>query len=300
MNSAAIATYHARLERVLRHIEAHLEETLTVEALSGVAAFSKHHFHRQFAALFGIGVHRYIQLARLKRASYRLAFRDGVSVIELALDSGYAGPEAFARAFRQRLGQMPSEFRDAPDWAQWQAAMAPLQQTRTRHMTTIPPIDTIAIVTVPETRVAILRHQGDPARIGDTIRRFIAWRKSAGLPPRVSATFNIFHDDPDAVAPEDFRLDLCAATDRPIEPSAAGIVAGVIPGGRCARLRHVGSDDGLGAALTMLYRDWLPGSGESLRDFPPYAQRISFFPDVPENETIVDLFLPLANPVSAM
>jgi AraC family transcriptional regulator len=45
--------YHARLQRVLRHIDEHLEDDLSVEALSGVAAFSKHHFHRQFTALFG-------------------------------------------------------------------------------------------------------------------------------------------------------------------------------------------------------------------------------------------------------
>jgi AraC family transcriptional regulator len=160
-------------------------------------------------------------------------------------------------------------------------------------MTTIPPLDAVAIVTVPDIPVAVLRHRGDPATLGDSIRRFIAWRKAAGLPPRVSATFNIFHDDLEAAAPADFRLDLCAATERPVAPNPTGVVAGLIPGGRCATLRHVGPDDGLGAALTRLYRDWLPQSGESLRDFPPYAQRVSFFPDVPEDEAVVDLFLPL-------
>jgi hypothetical protein len=36
-----------------------------------VAAFSKFHFHRQFTATFGLSVHRYVQLALLKRASHR-------------------------------------------------------------------------------------------------------------------------------------------------------------------------------------------------------------------------------------
>jgi AraC-like DNA-binding protein len=49
--------YHARLRRALRHIEEHLGHDLSVQALSEVAAFSKYHFHRQFMALFGIGVH---------------------------------------------------------------------------------------------------------------------------------------------------------------------------------------------------------------------------------------------------
>ena len=51
-------------------------------ALSAIAAFSKYHFHRQFSEFFGITVHRYVQLVRLKRASYRLAFRDDESALE--------------------------------------------------------------------------------------------------------------------------------------------------------------------------------------------------------------------------
>ncbi|MDU0958524.1 MAG: GyrI-like domain-containing protein, partial [Bradyrhizobium sp.] len=46
-------------------------------------------------------------------------------------------------------------------------------------------------------------------------------------------------------------------------------------------------------AALYLYRDWLPASGEEARDFPIYCQRLSFFPEVPEHETVAELFLPL-------
>jgi AraC family transcriptional regulator len=151
----------------------------------------------------------------------------------------------------------------------------------------------VRIVEVKDTQVAVLVHRGDPALIGDSVRRFIGWRKQVGLHPRSSATFNIFYDGPADAPPEAFRLDLCAATERDVAPNSAGVVAKVIPGGRCAVLRHVGSDDGLGAALAFLYAEWLPQSGEEPRDFPLYCQRVTFFPDVPENEAITDIFLPL-------
>jgi AraC family transcriptional regulator len=51
-----------------------------LDAMSGVAAFSKYHCHRQFTATFGLSVHRYVELARMKRASYRLAYVDDQSV----------------------------------------------------------------------------------------------------------------------------------------------------------------------------------------------------------------------------
>lgn len=66
-----------------------------LDALSSVAAYSKYHFHRQFTATFVLSVHHYIQLARMKHASYRLAHRDAQSVTDVAMDAGYDGPDAF-------------------------------------------------------------------------------------------------------------------------------------------------------------------------------------------------------------
>jgi AraC family transcriptional regulator len=288
------------MQRVLDYIDLHLDGDLSVETLSGVAAFSKHHFHRQFSELFGVGVHRYVQLARLKRASYRLAFREASPVTDIALDSGYEGPEAFARAFKQLVGQTPSAFRKRPDWIPWRRAFGPVDRVRSRSIDMAASFSDaqVRIVDFAATPVAILEHRGDPALIGDTIRRFIAWRKQAGLPPKVSATFNILHCDPETTPPEEYRLGLCAA----LPPNRAsvsdddggiGIVAGLIPAGRCAALRLVGSSDNLKPAVSFLYADWLPRSGAELRDFPIFVQRLSFFPEVPENEAVTDIFLPL-------
>ena len=89
---AALQTYHARMLRVLDHIDRHLDGDLDLDALSRVAAFSKFHFHRQFMATFGLSVHRYVQLARMKQASQRLAAADAESVTEIAMDAGYDAP----------------------------------------------------------------------------------------------------------------------------------------------------------------------------------------------------------------
>ncbi|OJH38084.1 AraC family transcriptional regulator [Cystobacter ferrugineus] len=66
---------------MLEFIDAHLDEELGVERLGRVAAFSKFHFHRQFSTLFGMGVYEYVQMQRLKRAAFLLAFRDQHSTI---------------------------------------------------------------------------------------------------------------------------------------------------------------------------------------------------------------------------
>lgn len=293
MSAAPEERYLARFRKVFDYIDSHLDEPMSVEMLSGVAAFSKFHFHRQFTELFGISIHSYIKLCRLKRASWRLAFRD-TQIIDVAMASGYEGPESFARVFRKNFGQSPSGFRKQPQWAPWHEIYQPLSELRQKHMGNTYRTDQVRIDIFKDTRVAVLEHRGDAQHIGDSIRRFIAWRKQNQLPPRASATFNILYDDPASTEPDDFRLDLCAAIEhQEVSTNEFGVVAKIIPGGRCAVLRHVGSDDNLGEALKFLYTGWLPQSGEELRDFPPYVQRLKFFPEVPEHAAITDGFLPL-------
>ena len=166
--------YQARVHRVLRHVGEHLTDDLSVERLSGVAAFSKFHFHRQFTGLVGIVVHKYVQLLRLKRASYRLAFCTDDPILQIALDSDYEGPEAFARSFKQRFGQTPTEFRDRPQLAAWNAVYQSLRDIRTTHMKQDLRSADVKIVETKDIRVAVLEHRGDPATIGDSVRRFIA------------------------------------------------------------------------------------------------------------------------------
>ncbi len=290
----ALQNYHARMQRALDYIDGHLDSDLDLETVSRVAAFSKFHFHRQFTATFELSVHRYVQLARMKRASHQLASNDAQSVTDVAMDAGYDAPDAFARAFRQRFGQSPSSFRKSPDWGAWLMAFGPLDNARNKLMQIIFDHDDVTIRDVPPTPVAILEHRGDRATLGDTIQRFRAWGKAAGLSPETTPTFMVFRSERSPAVPADYSMDLCAATDRPIEANDEPMKAGVIPGGRCAVLRYPGNTNNLEPAALYLYRDWLPASGEEARDYPIYCKRrLSFIPEVPAHEVITELFLPL-------
>jgi len=291
VNSVAANQYKTRLCKVLEYVDTHLDEALSVDKLSSIAAFSKFHFHRQFSEFFGVNISKFIQLNRLNRATQQLAYRDQ-SITDIALSSGYESPEAFTRAFKKMTGQSPSEFRRQPQWTTWESTYQSIRELRMTHMSTSVQRH-VDIVSTDDIHVAALEHRGDPNTIGDSIRKFIDWRKQHRLHPSRHATFNILYDDPDVVEPEQYRLDLCAATEMEIEANQFGIVSKIIPGGRCAVLRHVGSDDLFRASFAYLYSTWLPDSGKELRDFPLYLQRVKSFPDVAEHEVIVDIFLPL-------
>lgn len=283
-----------RLRRMLDRLEQTPDDPPDLATLSDVAALSPYHVHRLFRACCGVTPHRYGQLLRLKQAAWRLAFRPNSTVTAIALDAGYDTPDAFSRAFRQRFGLAPSRFRAVPDWTAAARSLTPLTLARHRlGRIPMPTLSDVTVVTTAPVPVAVLEHHGDPATLGDSIRRFIDWRRAVRLPPAVSATYTVFPCDPAATPPQDFRLDLCCATPGPVAANPQGVRAGLIPGGRRARLRVIGGDDALEVAALFLYRDWLPASGETPGDAPLYCQRLRFFPDVPEAEAELDLYLPL-------
>lgn len=277
--------YSARLARVVEHIQAHLDEPLSVETLSRVACFSPCHFHRQFTACAGVPVSRLVQLLRMKRASLQLAFDLQRRITDIALDAGFANAESFSRAFRKLHGQSPSAFRASPQWQAWQTGPVfhvPKEQTGMH----------VDIVDFPRTLVAAIEHRGPEHLSYRTAQRFIDWRRSVGIGPAQGATYGIHYSDPASTLPEDYRLDICVSVGSPVAANPEGVVTKEIPAGRCARVRHLGSRDHVTAA-DWLYREWLPASGEQLRDFPLFFHYVNVGPGLQPRDMITDVYLPL-------
>ncbi|WP_342345768.1 GyrI-like domain-containing protein [Shewanella dokdonensis] len=153
----------------------------------------------------------------------------------------------------------------------------------------------VKIVDFPTKQIAYVQHCGAPQQVLDSAAKFIAWRKQTGLSPiESSETFGIPYSDPDTVAPEAFRLDICGTISQTAIPSNPfGVIAGTIPGGRCAVARHYGSHDNIRDTVYQLYREWLPNSGEELRDYPCFFHWINFIHDVDERELLTDVYLPI-------
>ncbi len=279
--------YARRFSRVLDFIDSHLDESLSGERLGRVAHFSKFHFQRQFSDYVGITPNRYIQLARLRRASYRLAFNPLERITDIALAAGFEHSESFSRAFKSAFGQSPSAFRKDPNWAAWSSQFHLISSREIKTMQ-------VRIAKVESVTVAVLEHRGDPALMNDSVQHFIAWRKESGLSPIASSqTYGIAYDDPATTPAKDFRFDICGSIAAPVAANRHGIITKAIPGGRCAVVRHEGSPDHIAGSVYHLYRNWLPRSGEELRDFPVYFHYLNLKPDTPEHALLTDVHLPL-------
>ena len=287
MGEAFKKSYAGRINRVCDYISAHLNEELSVEKLSQVANFSKYHFHRQFSEYTGVNVARFILMMRLKRASYQLVFNKYYRIIDIALDAKFENPESFSRAFKNMFGQTPSQFRQEPDWRSWNSKYPFLTIERKSNMN-------IQVVEFDETKVAVLEHRGAPELLNDSVSQFIEWRKESDLSPvSTSKSYGVAYDDPKTTEADKFRFDICGSIKTEVPSNQQGVITKVIPGGRCALVRHLGAHEAMDEKVYHLYGEWLPSSGEELRDFPCFFHYINLFPDVAEHELITDIYLPL-------
>src|SRR5512145_463122 len=105
-----LQNYSARIEAVKHYIGEHIDEALNREVLAAVAGFSVPHFHRLFMACQGEKLASYVRRVRLERAGRKLRM-GAVDITEVALAAGYETHAAFSKAFKQRFGFSPSEFR---------------------------------------------------------------------------------------------------------------------------------------------------------------------------------------------
>jgi AraC family transcriptional regulator len=281
------AAYSKRFDAVLAFIEANLEGDLCVKTLSRVANFSTFHFHRQFTAFVGVPVSRYVQLMRLRRAAHGLSSRADYSVLDAAVGAGFESPEAFSRAFRRAFGMAPSAFRKRPDWHVWNAVFAIPHFSRSVVMQ-------VRIVEFQAVRVAVLEHCGAPARVSESVGQFIQWRLRSGQSPVASSrSFGIAFGNPDTTPADEFRFAICGEVREAVSANEFGVTERVIPGGRCVVVRHTGSPDHIAESIYPIYRDWLPGSGEELRDHPLFFEYLSVFPETPQDQWQTDIYVPL-------
>ena len=98
------------IENSIAYIESKLHEKIGLEELAGLVYFSRTHYQRLFHAIVGQTVMEYIKKRRLQRASQMLC-QTKTTILDIALEFGYASHEGFTRAFKSLYGIPPTQYR---------------------------------------------------------------------------------------------------------------------------------------------------------------------------------------------
>ncbi len=292
--------YAARINRVMDHVQAHLDEPLDLGKLAHIACFSPFHFHRIFQAWTGETLQDFVHRLRLERAAQRLVFDRKASITDIALDCGFSGSSPFARAFKRAYGVTASAWRDRKNG---QEGTAPLPEPwRTRPVGAFPenpmprfPLD-VQVRVLPPLPLAYLRHigpfMGDVALFRRLFTQLIGWADGQGLMTPETQVLSLFHDNPNLTPKAMHRLEVALS----VPPSTKGegpVGIQTLEGGRYATATARVTAQEIPAAWNTLVGDWLPGSGFQ----PDHRPALEFYRNHPDQDPEGKYLLEIALPV---
>ena len=236
-----------RIMPALVHIQAHLDEELSLDALAGHVGLSKYYFHELFQRATGETPKSYVDRLRLEWAALQLRIRRA-PVVDVALECGYRNHETFSRAFRDRFAMSPREYRKG--WIRPTPATERARFQRTPDEAECGGLSPTRFVQLSRVTVAFLRHLGPYERVPpEYFARLMAWarRRGGGTP----LLLGIARDAPGITAADKIRFDCCVQVPTPFKVEGE-IGCQRTPAGEYAITEYVGSWD-LGPAYASIF-----------------------------------------------
>ena len=274
MKASTRNDHQEAIARAIAFMEAHLDQALTLEEIASQAHVSPWHFHRLFTAYQGESLAAHLCRLRLQRAAQKVVRGQG-SITQIALDAGFETPSAFNRAFKRLYGCSPRVFVTKPAQP---LACPSLPQTLETPMQ--PEFRTLNDIPVLKFRQQGPYHEASEVAWAVLMKHAYKYH----LLSQETAAYGVGLDAPDLVAPDQLRYEACISVQGN-PPTAGGIVRGLLPGGLYACFLHKGPYEELGKVYQYICREWLPQSGETLRDAPFFEQYLNRNPQStkPEN-----------------
>lgn len=103
-----------RLKLVLKYIENHYMDKITIADAAATVDFSESHFMRYFKETMGVSFIGYLKDYRLTMASRLLTTSDS-AILDIAAEVGFDNLSYFNRAFKAKYNMTPSQFRRTPE-----------------------------------------------------------------------------------------------------------------------------------------------------------------------------------------
>jgi AraC family transcriptional regulator len=240
-----------RLESVVDFVDAHLDADLSLEKMATLASISPFHFHRLFHAWSGETLNEFVRRRRLDVAAGLLRHCTDEKITAISLNCGFASPEGFSRAFRERFDTTPSRWRDDGRASDQAAADDGWMRGSLR----------VAVSREAAVDVLFMRGRGEFGGVAPALwDRFMSAVRSLGLAGQPLLCMGL--DDPDIAEPARCRMDACVQL--PALPGAAQPGAPLlhkrIPARWVATAQYEGPPADIAEAWKLLLTQWLPQS----------------------------------------
>lgn len=97
-------------KKIIKYINKHYDEQLTIEAIEGHCRYSRFYISRAFKEITGLTIMEYLNAIRIEKAKSLLQI-GALSISEIAAGCGFVSQSYFGKVFKKSVGISPLEYK---------------------------------------------------------------------------------------------------------------------------------------------------------------------------------------------
>lgn len=279
-----MSTYQVKINKVLSHIDYHINEKQNLEHLANMALLSKFHFHRIMTSYLGEPLAIYINRVKLEKAAILLKYSDQ-SIEEIAYSVGYETPTAFTKSFKKAFKVSPKEYKkcNGGSFSIKKVSATPQKKLLLTEEKNISPFK-------------VLSHQ-IKGEVGCN-QTFEGWadlvafsfqNKIIGPDTKF---IGIHWDDPTITAEKNLRYDACVSINTEVKDIDKFSIK-EIGGGKYLCVLYKGDYKYLPDVYNQVFRDFIFQRNNKLREMPIFEEYLNNMNDTKKNDLLTVIHIPI-------
>ena len=250
---------------VMNYIYKFIDTNINIDESSMELNISKFHLHRIFKDEFGKNIYESIKSIRLQKASNLLITNKYSTITNIAQMTGYSSQTSFLRAFKERFGMTPKEWKNG-GYKEYSNKIVEKFSTNSQiiDFSKIEPI----IVKMPEMKGYYIRHKGYDKSIKKTWQKLQTWIYTNDI--KEYKQMALHHDNPIITPLEEcqYIAIVCLEND---ELQNITLPSLIIPKGIYAKFSLSGKYGDVIKLIQWAYHTWLIQSGYETTTNPSFT-----------------------------
>lgn len=284
------------LEKAIIFIENKLYEPITGREVANVTSYSYYHFHRYFHIIMGETVGEYIRFRRLTEAAKLLLYTEK-NILDIAVSLHFKSHEAFTRAFKNRYGVPPKQYRNnriaTLIGSKPQLNAKELMYQR-NQITLIPEIVVVPSKTIVGIRFETSVANNKSVEQWDIFNKQLIKMKNVFLTSNRYSFFEVSENCETQIFNEDSQTtEFIGIEADKLKNMNDNMLIKEFIGGKYAKFIHTGPVNTLYLTYKYIWGTWLPKSNEKLDmrdDFECYTER---FLGADNDKSQIDIYFPI-------
>lgn len=295
--------YIRRINKVLIHIDEHLDNELSLQTISNIACYSPFHLHRLFKAITNETLNNYITRKRIERAALLLIHHPEYAIADIAGKYGFNSDVSFSRTFKKLYGISPSEFRkrnrnNFSKIGKGNSNIGKVSFITEEYLCNIINLKnwikmnaSIEITQMPKMNLAYITQIGENG-LENAFQKIVNWAAAKQLLTRNDVTIcRVFHDSFKVTDAGKVRMSIGVISPEAL--SADGEIGlSALEGGKTITARFVIEPKDFENAWNSLFI-WMSENGYKKSDQYPFEMYHNNYNEHPEKKCIVDLCIPI-------